>query len=68
MTRGVEEEAADFRRPIDFASTSRFRRIAGVGPVYEALEDRDAFVRVRILGSNEEFDYRKDDAELDPPA
>jgi hypothetical protein len=64
----VEEEAADFVRPIDFRSADRFRRIAGIGPVYEALEDRGQFVRVRILGTDEEFDYRKQNAELDPQA
>jgi predicted flap endonuclease-1-like 5' DNA nuclease len=63
---GVEEEAAEFRRPIDFQSNDRFRRIAGIGPVYEALEDKGAFVRVRIVDTDEAFDYRKDDAELDP--
>ncbi|HEY1751891.1 MAG TPA: hypothetical protein VGG29_11535 [Caulobacteraceae bacterium] len=65
---GFEEEAAEFARPIDFRSPDRFRRIAGVGPVYEALEDRGGFVRVRIVDTDETFDYRKTDAELDPPA
>jgi len=65
---GVEEDGAEFRREIDFAGQDRFRRIAGLGPAYEALEDRGEFVRVRIVESGEEFDYRKADAELDPPA
>ncbi len=64
----VEEEGAEFRRPIDFSTADRFRRIAGIGPAYEALEDRGEYVRVRIVDSDEEFDYRKVDAELDPPA
>ena len=68
MTTGVEEEAVEFRRPIDFGTVDRFRRIAGIGPVYEAIEDRGEFVRVRIVDTDEAFDYRKDDAELDPPA
>jgi hypothetical protein len=65
---GVEEEAAEFSRPFDLASDNRFRRIAGIGPAYEALEDKGAFVRVRVFGADEEFDYLKADAELDPPA
>ena len=65
---GVTEESAEFRREIDFGSADRFRRIAGVGPVYEAIEDRGAIVRVRVLGTDEEFDYPKADAELDPRA
>jgi hypothetical protein len=65
---GVKEEAAEFSRPFDLKSDNRFRRIAGIGPVYEALEDKGAFVRVRVLGSDEEFDYSKAEAELDPQA
>lgn len=65
---GVQEEGAEFRREFDFSTRDRFRRIAGLGPAYEALEDRGEFVRVRILESGEEFDYRKVDAELDPLA
>lgn len=65
---GVEEEGAEFSRPINFKSADRFRRIAGIGPAYEALEDRGEFVRVRVIDTDEEFDYRKADAELDPPA
>ena len=65
---GVEEEPQEFRRPIDFATADRFRRIAGIGPAYEALEERGEYIRVRIADSDEEFDYLKSDAELDPPA
>lgn len=65
---GVEEEAAEFSRPIDFKTADRFRRIAGIGPAYEAIEDRGEFVLVRVVGTDEQFDYRKCDAELDPPA
>jgi hypothetical protein len=68
VSSGVEEEQAEFRRPIDFRTADRFRRIAGVGPVYEAIEDRGDVVRVRIVDTDEEFDYRKDEAELDPQA
>jgi hypothetical protein len=63
---GLEEEAAEFRRPIDLRSNDRFRRIAGIGPVYEAVEDKGDFVRVKIVDTDEAFDYRKADAELDP--
>ena len=65
---GVREEASEFRRPIDLQGADRFRRIAGIGPAYEALEDRGEFVRVRVIETDEEFDYRKSDAELDPLA
>ncbi len=65
---GVEEEAAEFARPIVLDGPSRWRRIAGIGPVYEVLEDKGDFVHVKVLHSDEEFDYRKVDAELDPPA
>ncbi len=68
MTEGVEDEAADFRRPIDFGSVSRFRRVGGIGPVYEALLARGDRVRVRLVGTDEEFDYPLLDAELDPQA
>lgn len=68
MSEGFEEESVEFRRPIDLKGPGRFRRIAGIGPAYEALEDRGEFVHVRVLGTDEEFDYRKADAELDPPA
>jgi len=65
---GFEEESVEFSRPIDFKTANRFRRIAGIGPAYEALEERGDYIRVRIIDSDEEFDYRKVDAELDPPA
>jgi len=65
---GFEEESAEFRRPIDLKGAERFRRIAGIGPAYEALEDRGDYIRVRVIETDEEFDYRKADAELDPPA
>lgn len=63
---GVGEESAEFARPINFKTADRFRRIAGIGPAYEAPEDRRAFVVV--IESDEEFDSRKAGAELDPPA
>jgi hypothetical protein len=64
----VEEEPVEFRRPFDLDGPDRFRRIAGIGPVYEAVEDRGEFLHVRIVDTDEAFDYRKADAELDPPA
>jgi hypothetical protein len=68
VSGGVEEEQAEFRRPIAFGTIDRFRRIAGIGPVYEAVEDRGDLVRVRIVDTDEEFDYPKGEAELDPLA
>jgi hypothetical protein len=65
---GVEEEAAEFRWPIATEGPTRWRSIAGIGPAYEILEERGEFVRVRVLHNDEEFDYRRCDAELDPPA
>ena len=66
MSGGVEDEGAEFRRPIDLKGPGRFRRIAGIGPAYEAIEDRGDIVLVRTLETGEEFAYRKADAELDP--
>jgi len=65
---GFQEEAAEFSHPIVLEGPGRWRRIAGIGPVYEILEDKGDYVHVRVLHSDEEFDYRKSDAELDPPA
>lgn len=63
---GVQEEQAEFRRPVVLQGPGRWRQIAGIGPVYEIIEDKGDFVRVRVLHNDEEFDYRKSDAELDP--
>ncbi|MGH6955879.1 MAG: hypothetical protein ACREEW_04355 [Caulobacteraceae bacterium] len=65
---GVEEDTVEFQRPIELGGADRFRRIAGIGPVYEALAFRGPHVRVRIVETDEEFDYPRDEAELDPPA
>ena len=35
---GVAEEAVEFRRDDAFSGANRFRRIAGIGPVYEVVE------------------------------
>ena len=64
----LAEEGAEFALPIRLEGPTRFRRIAGIGPAYELLEDKGEFVRVRVVHDGEEFDYRKADAELDPPA
>jgi hypothetical protein len=68
MTTGVEHEMAEVRRPIDLAGPSRFRTIAGVGPAYEIVEDLGDYVRIHVLHSDEELEYPKADAELDPLA
>ena len=68
MTPGVREESAAFRRAVELDGPGRFRTIAGVGPAYEILEDRGDFVRIHVLHSQEELDYPKADAELDPLA
>ncbi len=68
LMEGVEEESVEFAYPIVLDGPGRWRRIAGIGPVYEILADRGDFVRVKVLHSDEEFDYRKADAELDPLA
>ena len=64
----LAEEGAEFTLPISLDGPGRFRRIAGIGPAYEVLEERGEFVRVRVVDDGVEFDYRKCDAELDPPA
>ena len=68
MTSGVEEERAGFRRAVELDGPGRFRTIAGIGPAYEILEDRGDMVRIHVLHSQEELDYPKVDAELDPLA
>ena len=65
---GVKEEAVEFSYPIVFDGPGRWRRIAGIGPVYEILAEKGDFVHVKVLHSDEEFAYRKADAELDPLA
>lgn len=66
--QGVEEGAVEFRRPIDLSTADRFRRIAGVGPVYEVLALNGDVARVRLADADEEFDYTLAEVELDPPA
>jgi len=63
----VREESAAFRHA-EIEGPGRFRTIAGIGPAYEITEDRGEHVRIHILHSQEELDYPKADAELDPLA
>ena len=64
----LAEEAVEFATPIDLEGRGRFRRIAGIGPAYEVLQDKGEFVRVRVIHDGVEFDYRKAGTELDPLA
>ncbi|GAA0199787.1 MULTISPECIES: hypothetical protein [Brevundimonas] len=64
----VAEEGGEFRRSIDLAGTSRFRRIAGVGPVYEVTAIVGDRIRACLIDSDEAFDYPLADAENDPLA
>lgn len=64
---GVQEEPAEFRHD-PFVGLKRFRRIGGIGPVYEVLEGRGAEVKARLLERDETFDYPLIDAEADPEA
>jgi hypothetical protein len=66
MQGGVEEESAGFRSSIDLTTTSRFRRIAGIGPAYEVIEINGETVRARMIDTDEEFTYPTADAEIDP--
>jgi hypothetical protein len=63
---GLQEETVEFRMPIDLATTSRFRRIAGIGPAYEVVAIVGDRVRARMIDSDEEFGYPLADAEIDP--
>jgi hypothetical protein len=63
---GVREQAAEFRMPIDLNTTSRFRRIGGIGPAYEVMAVEGDRVRARMIDSDDEFDYPLADAEIDP--
>jgi hypothetical protein len=66
---GVREEAAAFAG-IDapFEGRGKFRSIAGIGPVYEILQDLGDVVRVRPVDQDDTFDIPRADALLDPPA
>ncbi len=65
---GVGEETVEFRRDLDLTGPGRFRSIAGVGPVYEITSVGDTQVRIRMVDADEEYDYPRADAELDPLA
>ncbi len=65
---GVEEEAAEFRRPVDLFGPSRFRRVAGIGPVYEVLSIDGDLARARKVDEDEEFEFALADVESDPIA
>jgi hypothetical protein len=52
--------------PIDLNTTSRFRRIGGIGPAYEVMAVEGDRVRARMIDSDDEFDYPLADAEIDP--
>ena len=62
----------DARREV--LPAARFRRFGAVGPVYEiigsieALPDGDQLLRVRVLESGEEVEYRRSRADKDPEA
>ena len=65
---GVGEENAAFHHAVELNGPGRFRTIAGVGPAYEIIGERGDVVRIHVLHSQEELDYPKADAELDPLA
>ena len=65
---GVAEEAAEFRRPVVLADVSRFRRIAGIGPVYEVTAIHGAEVIARVVDDDQTFTYPLVEAERDPLA
>ena len=65
---GVQEEAKEFRRDDVFEGANRFRRIAGIGPVYEVVEAGPERVRVRMIDEYELIDLPRATVELDPLA
>ncbi|AQR62600.1 hypothetical protein BZG35_13800 [Brevundimonas sp. LM2] len=64
----MEEEAVGFRRPVDLTTSSRFRRIAGIGPVYEVLSIQGEVVRARKVDEDDVFEFALADVESDPVA
>ena len=65
---GVAEEAVEFRRDDVFGGLARFRRIAGIGPVYEVVEVGPERLKVRLIDQDDVFEYPRAEAELDPRA
>ena len=65
---GMAEEPAEFRHDQAFAGSARFRRIAGIGPVYEVVDVRGDQVTARLLERDETFIYPLVDAKADPLA
>ena len=65
---GVAEEAAEFRRDDAFAGAHRFRRIAGIGPVYEVVEVGSERVKIRMIDEDDLIDLPRASVELDPLA
>ena len=64
--QGVQEETTGFRVPIDLATASRFRRIAGTGPVYEVTAINGDRVTTRVVDTDEEFEFGLAEVEADP--
>jgi hypothetical protein len=62
------DDPSGVRFPVDLNGPTRFRRIAGYGPLYEIVALTGTSVRVRLVDSEGELDYPLADAELDPPA
>jgi len=65
---GMEESSAEFARDTDFQGRGRYRSIAGIGPAYEILAVQQDTVKIRFVDADEEYDYPRLDAELDPRA
>jgi hypothetical protein len=65
---GVAEEAAEFRRREVFVGTARFRRVAGIGPVYEVVQVGPDRVKVRMIDEEDVFELPRAEVELDPLA
>jgi hypothetical protein len=65
---GVEEESVEFRRPVDLATASRFRRIAGIGPVYEVLSIDGDTAKARKVDEDDIFEFALAEVESDPIA
>jgi hypothetical protein len=65
---GVAEEATEFRRDDVFEGAKRFRRIAGIGPIYEVVEAGSERVKVRMIDKDDLIDLPRAEVELDPLA
>jgi hypothetical protein len=70
MMTSMDDAAAPPKPEVPSLGLKEFQRFGEFGPAYQVLGlgEKAETVRVRVLKSGEEFDYRLADARSDPPA